>query len=442
MIRHSFLILAACTALIAVASCGNDETETASTVTDTAKPADVVADVMEPEDTAPPPDEGPPPEDLGPPDIITKDIPPVEDVPPTPDVPEEDTPAVLVGDMCFSDIFDPEEPGPEYDKYAPTVGSHCFGTNHQDIVGVEKVVFLGDSVTVGTPNAEHLLSVDNEHFWRSKLATFLADHFGLEKGDDWNFGVWKTYDYFTGKGGQVEAGDFRNCSKWGARTDDFLEGGNQIAECFPEGGSDKVTLVVFTMGGNDISSMTKKGQDATPEEIEAGYPQAWAVAEKTILHLENAVKHIKDPANFPNGAFVVFANPFEFTDGTGDVNACTPQSKLDIPGIGEVDLSTLNVNMAELAGYKAWEDPTTQAAIVIWLLEEYMRIAVEYDADLVWMLEHFCGHGYIATGPDADTENRCYRGPDAELYFDLTCTHPSEAGHAAIYELFKGVVLE
>jgi hypothetical protein len=62
--------------------------------------------------------------------------------------------------------------------------------------------------------------------------------------------------------------------------------------------------------------------------------------------------------------------------------------------------------------------------------------------DLTFLTETFCGHGYVATGPKADTENRCYRGPEAELYFDETCTHPSDAGHAALYELFRAVIEE
>ena len=71
-----------------------------------------------------------------------------------------------------------------------------------------------------------------------------------------------------------------------------------------------------------------------------------------------------------------------------------------------------------------------------------MRIAVDYQVDLIWLLESFCGHGFVATGPDADTESRCYRGPDAELYFDITCIHPNDAGHHALSELFKAVIAE
>jgi hypothetical protein len=39
----------------------------------------------------------------------------------------------------------------DYEQFDPIIGSHCKGTNHQDIIDIERVVFLGDSVTVGTP---------------------------------------------------------------------------------------------------------------------------------------------------------------------------------------------------------------------------------------------------------------------------------------------------
>lgn len=70
---------------------------------------------------------------------------------------------------CFEDDFvNPFMNGPNYDQFGPIIGSHCMGTNHQDITGVERVVFLGDSVTVGTPPT---LSAD---YYRSKLAGAVA----------------------------------------------------------------------------------------------------------------------------------------------------------------------------------------------------------------------------------------------------------------------------
>lgn len=337
--------------------------------------------------------------------------------------PDADVPAVPIGELCFSEILDPsgQTVGPEYDAMAPTVGAHCLGTDHQEIVGVERVVVLGDSVSQGTPNLAHLLPTDNAHFWRNLLAEWLADRFDLDRGDAISWGFWKSYNPIDGTAGLRQAGDFHNCSKWGARNDDLLEGGAQIPKCFPDGGSAERTLVVFTMGGNDVAAITRHGGEADEAEVAAGYPTAWAMAHSAVDYLRDGVAWLTDPARFPNGSYVIFANPFEFTDGTGEVGACP---------------------VAGLAGLEEWAQPEVQAEIVIWMLERYMEIAVAHGVDLVWMLEHFCGHGWVATGPSADTSARCYRGPDAERWFDETCIHPNAAGHQAIYEMFRAVVEE
>ncbi len=360
------------------------------------------------------------------PDAAADDAPETDDVADdaSGDVPDDvPAPPTGIGPTCFAEIWDPATGavGPDYDQFPVTAAEHCWGTNHQDIQSVDHVVFLGDSVTVGTPNLQHVLPTDNNHFWRNELATFLRDHFGLEDGGFIDFGLWKTWDALSNKAGKLEAGDFKSCAKWGARTDDLLAGGGQIHECFPTGGSPQRTLVVFTMGGNDISKITQIGGEASPEEVAAGYPAAWALADSTVAYLREALFWLKDPARFPKGSFVIFANPFEFTDGTGDVDAC--------PAAG-------------LAGYKDWAQPEVLEAIVVHVLEGFMQAAVDTGTDMVWMLEHFCGHGFVATGPDADPNNRCYRGPDAALYFDDTCIHPSDAGHHAIFEMFRDTVLE
>ncbi len=399
-----------------------------------------------------------------------------------------------VGPRCFGEIWNEEDPGPDYDQYMPVVGDHCRGTNYQDIVDVEQLVFLGDSVTQGTPNDEHLLCIDNEHFYRNLLADWTADRFGLDKGDLITYGQWRSYScLYNGEPGLQTSGDLHNCSKWGARTDDFLgdancsahEGdlreqccsvccadgtcgdngaciraanapehddlcgrpGKQIYRCLPEGGTARNTLFVFTMGGNDIAKITQEGAMIDPEtpegaaEIEAGYPTIWALAERTVAYLEQAIAFLKDPERFPNGSHVLFANPFEFTDGTGMTSACSPDS-INIPGLGELDISALGLNLAELGGFGEWAQPEVQAEIVIWILEQFMRIADQYGADMIWMLEHFCGHGYVATGPDADTENRCYREGDPTVWFDISCIHPNTLGHNAIYEMFRAVIAE
>ena len=342
--------------------------------------------------------------------------------------------------QCFTDKQDPSQPSPNYDQYVFTAAPHCKGTNHQLITSVERVVFLGDSVTVGTPNGEHLLSVDNGHFYRNQLAEWLASEFKLDKGEPflgWN--QWKAYDYGTGKGSKKISGDFANCAKWGGRCDDLMD---QSESCFGGNSQSKRTLTVFTVGGNDVAKLTQVGGEASDEEVAAGYPEAWQVAQEAVADLEESVKWLKDPANFPNGSYVVFGTPFEFTDGTGKVDACTPETKIKVPGIGVIDLTQLNLNVAALAGYQEWKDPSVQREIVVWMLEEFLRIAATYKADMIWMAESFCGHGYVAAGPNADPNNACYEGPDADLWFDETCTHPSPAGHAALYDMFRTVIEE
>ena len=331
---------------------------------------------------------------------------------------------VGIRELCFSKIMKSGTgSGPEYDKFGPTIGSHCFGTNHQAITGVEKVVFLGDSVTVGTPNTKHTLAADNAHFYRNKLAESLATRFSLSKGNAFDWGLWKSYDYLNGVGGKLESGDFKNCSKWGARTDDFLAGGNQLPKCFPApfDKSEKKTLFVFTMGGNDISAITKMGADAAATEVDAGYPTVWAAAKKMVKDLDDSIVWMKDPVRFPKGSYVVMGNPFEFTDATGDVGSC--------PAAG-------------LAGFKDWKKPEVQVAIVISILEAYMDIAVKRKVDLVWMLEEFCGHGYVSTKASSAPPGACWLGAGTPLWFDETCIHPNDAGHDAIFRFMNAVVAE
>ncbi|MCA9513996.1 MAG: hypothetical protein KC635_03555 [Myxococcales bacterium] len=446
--NHILRLLALGVALAAAAGCSSDAA--------TGDLAAVDADASLAIDTTPAPDTAPAPDTVAPPDTAdtadtaaddTGDDAGPDTVDATDDTAEPaDTTPPTIAARCFPALAsdDPSDPSPDYDQFPNLVaGSHCLGTNHQAITGVEKVVFLGDSVTVGTPNEQHLLSIDNSHFYRNLLAEWLATRFDLDRGEPVvSWGLWKAYDYVTGKGGLRESGDFRDCAKWGARTDDLLDGGHQIPDCFPDGGSDATTLVVFTMGGNDIAAITQKGGEASDEEADAGYPSVWALAESTVAYLEEAILWLKSPERFPNGSYVVFANPYEFTDSTGDTDACTPQDELVIPGIGSFDLSGLDIAVASLAGYKPWKYPAQQAAMVVWILNEYARVAADHQVDLLWMLEHFCGHGYVATGPDADPANRCYQGPDAELWFDVSCIHPNEAGHRAIFEMFKAVIEE
>jgi lysophospholipase L1-like esterase len=305
---------------------------------------------------------------------------------------------------CFGESEGSE--GPNYAPFDPLIGEHCAGTNHQDIQGVEQVVFVGDSVTVGTP------PTPAEQFFRSRLAQSLVRRFNLEgPAEVLGQRPWEIPDM---QGGVLQpvSGDFASCARWGARTDD-LE--TQFAQCFPSGGSNKRTLIIFTMGGNDVAAITKAGQPGGD-----GVERAVELTERTIRHLRQAFTWIKEPQRFPNGVYVVFANPFEFTDATGRTETCPA---------------------AAAAGFnEPWDDPDLLTAQIIRLLEQYMALAVEFGFDLVFMMEQFCGHGFAATGADADPSSPCYLGPGAERWFDLTCIHPNPAGHRALSRFFEQVI--
>ncbi|NUO48163.1 MAG: SGNH/GDSL hydrolase family protein [Polyangiaceae bacterium] len=304
---------------------------------------------------------------------------------------------------CYADDYvNPPSFGPDYDQFGPVVGSHCMGTNHQAISGVERVVFLGDSVTVGTPPT---LSAD---YYRSQLADSLAQTFSLSEPGF----LWKLVNVFNGVASQQDDGAFSTCSKWGARTDDFLMGGNQIAQCFPQSELDKRTLVIMTMGGNDISSLTQDAIDGVPMD------QLQASTEAFVQNMEDSIAWLKEPGRFPNGVFVIFGNMYEFTDGTGEVQSC---------------------DVSALAGFdQPVPAPMDLAALVVYANEQFARIAVDYQVDMIFMLEDFCGHGYERDNPMAP----CYRGPGQEAWFDLTCIHPTPAGHDHLTEMFMAVVNE
>lgn len=305
---------------------------------------------------------------------------------------------------CFGGLYgDGSVPVPDYDQYAPVMNSQCAGTNHQDIAGVERVVFVGDSITVGSP------PTDPNLFYRVQLADALVARFGLDAPDI----AWEWYDPFNGTTITQESGDFASCAKWGARTDDLMQDNDQVVDCLPEEERDKVTLVVITMGGNDLFNLAE-GYNAEGRSTE----ELWAQVYDYMQLMRDAVTWMtEDPTRFPNGIYVVFANLYEFTDSLGDVASC--------PG-------------AESVGY-SWDLSAPELVEMInWSQEEYMHIAVDTQTDMIFMGESFCGHGYNRD----DTTGRCYRAPDADLWFDLTCFHPNDLGHTAIADLFQSVIEE
>lgn len=336
--------------------------------------------------------------DAGATDAAAPDLRPAPDVAPVPDATGA---APNIWERCFSHIYDPAKPAPDYDSYGPTYADSCLGTNHQDIQGVERVVFVGDSVTVGTPPTQ------SSRYYRSLLSDLLAEHFDLEPPS----ALWRTANLVTGECGLRDSGDFACCAKYGARTDDLLRDHDQLVDCMPEEQRHKRTLVIITIGGNDLAGLTQYGAHAP-------YETSRAMVEEAIGLLQDALRWIKAPGRFPNGVHVVFSNMFEYTDGTADLGSCPA---------------------AAVAGFaEEWDHPEWLEELVIWSNEQYMATAVETQSDLLMMLELFCGHGFHHDNPDA----RCYLGPDAEQWLDLTCIHPNPAGHQQLAEMFMSLIVE
>lgn len=417
MRRVPFLLLpvvalAACSAEPALGPSG--ALDAAPMAADAAVAADAVvtaADAAPVDAALAPSDAAPGPSDAAPTDAAVEPADAAADAGLAPDALPADTgTSTAIGTTCFADIYDPAVPGPDYDQFHPRVGSHCRGTDHQDITGVERVVFLGDSVTVGTPPTV------SEDYYRNRLAAQLAARFNLAEP---GYG-WRAVNPLEGRSYSQDDGDFSTCAKWGARTDDLLGPDKQLEQCFPASELGKRTLVIMTMGGNDIAHLTKEG--AASQVPLRTYAELQQETEQFVRYLREAMVWLKTPGRFPNGVFVIFANPPEFTDGTAQVESC---------------------GLSTIAGFNdPWPNPADLESLVIWAVEQYMAIAVETQTDLVWMLESFCGHGFVATGPNADANNRCYRGPGTERWFDLTCIHPNPTGHGVLADMFMAVVDE
>ncbi|MFZ5479303.1 MAG: SGNH/GDSL hydrolase family protein [Myxococcota bacterium] len=296
----------------------------------------------------------------------------VDDAPPPEEKAEDPAP-------CFSEVDGANAGFADYASAGATVASHCAGTDHQEIAGVERLVFLGDSVTEGTPPTEET------EYYRAVVTREVKERFG-------------------------DTVDVAECSEWGARTDDLLQDGDppQILDCFPEV-EERRTLVVMTVGGNDVL--------AFGEELDAGKSdeEVLAMVDESLALLGDALAFLKDPANFPAGADVVLGNVFEFTDATGDLGACPTAEVFGFTG----------TYPQMLEGYA-------------YINQAYAEMAVDHGVDLAFMHERFCGHGFHHDDPASP----CFRGDDAEIWFDNTCIHPNPDGHEELAEMVMAVVDE
>lgn len=187
------------------------------------------------------------------------------------------------GNPLSTDCFAPiQQPGSlvswEYDSAGIVVGTHCHGTDHQDIDTVNRVVFLGDSIMKGTP------PTPESAFVRTLIANQLRDRFGV--------------------------GDIVECSEWGARNDDLMQ---QRTDCFSASNMNQPTLTIIIMGGNDIAKIAKDKPSVADSVV---------IVDQDLAELRDTIEWLTDPTNFPNGNYVVFANVYEYTDTSADLSSC------------------------------------------------------------------------------------------------------------------------
>lgn len=301
-------------------------------------------------------------------------------------------------DECFGMLLDGAPFVADYAVFDPVIGRHCRGTDHQAIVDVEQVVFVGDALATGSAQEQIHLAES----MRVQTAIALAEHYGSRPPAP----EWYGLDPLTGRPALRRSGDFIACADPLAEVSDLLDGPRILADCLLPEERERRTLFIVTVGIKDVKRLT----GMLAEGAEDG--QILSAAGQSVDALERALRWMKDPARFPAGSFVVFSNVPDWTDGRGDTAACRGW-----PALPNDRQRFFGRMLAHING-------------------QYMRIAVEQDADLVFMQEQFCGHGIHFRQPDP----LCLGMPERWIQRDCRFLNPE--GDAALARLFWAVITD
>mgnify|MGYP000660168965 CR=1 FL=1 len=238
-----------------------------------------------------------------------------------------------------------------------------------------RVIFLGDSITdgVGVANQDlaypSLLVSNDDATWPDHLDGDLSSRWpGIEVID---------------------------VARSGATTETVLAGQLPAIEAALGGPPVGPTLVVGTVGGNDVSG-TIFGFGNLEEE-----------APKIVDRVDDIAAWFADPARFPDGAYVYLTNVYEPTDAEGQADECF-----------------FGLNLSNI-------QPTFEA------INADMRVRAEQNSwAMVDLRGHFKGHGFNHDDPKI----AAYHADDPTLWLSRDCIHPNQRGHHEVRRLFLAAI--
>ncbi len=237
-----------------------------------------------------------------------------------------------------------------------------------------RLVYLGDSITAGAGASEGSLA----------YAALLVEDTSSQWSDYADLDLQTRY-------GPLEVIDV---SRGGATTSSLLTQQLPALDDLVGGSAPGETLVVMTVGGNDVRYALNPLESAE------------AILDKVVRNIEEAVLDVQ--RRFPDGAYIYLTNVYEPTDGVGQWGGCfwgmDFSDRLPVLYAGEEDLYAMG---------------------------ERLGVAV------IDLRGHFMGHGFH----HRDTALEAHHPDDPTLWFAGDCIHPNDRGHHEIRRLMHAAIL-
>jgi len=235
----------------------------------------------------------------------------------------------------------------------------------------DRLVVMGDSISdpqgynVTNPNLAYFNQLLNNTKWADEENTTLPTKFGHDV-------------------------ELVNVAKAGAVTKDLANQYDRLVNRIA--GQPGHTIVVMTIGGNDMQVALGTGQSPTGKTLT-----------DALANIRALVDSLRNPDVLPDGVSIYLASVYDPSDGVGRVDSC----------FGGTDLRPF------------------MEALDVWS-EKYVELGKERGIAIVDALHHFKGHGFYAK----DKTNQYYDETDPTIWFDSDCVHPNDRGHNQLRRLF------